>query len=314
MPEVRLTSEAVTAGGVENTLRLLESATSIVLEDSWLPSSDSGLIAGALIGKLRDRHLIIQAATPEAIDGALRFGLATALARRDRRHTQFDASAEPLAREGLARLWTTGTRAITEAMFQATDQPPVDAIGAMHATFVNAHLASSAKGHYDVVFLVRRWLVRRLRHQLGADVKVLSERIAEALIELIANVQEHAGQPDRDPVDSLLRVAIDDQYVRCSVIDNGRGIAATLEPKLDLHETPEVLLRRLLDNDLPSWHGGRGVGLPRVADVVRGGGGTLHLASGPLRAYVSEGQGTSTVDGRADVGGVVADATFPIRA
>lgn len=313
MPDVHLTADAVDAECVEETLRRLTTASSIMLEDNWRASASVGLIAAALIGKLRDRPLAIEASGPEAVEGALRFGIASALARRDPERTTFKPSAAELGREDLARTWTTGTRSVTEAMFRGDEALTSDAVGATYATFVNAHLASSAEGHADVVFLLRRWLARRLRPQLGTGIEAPTERVASALTELVANVQQHAARPDGEPADSLLRVAIDDEHVRSSIADNGQGIVATLSPKLDIDDTAEGLLQRLLDGALPRWHGGRGMGLPRVADLVREGGGSIRIASGPLRAELSE-SGAQAVGNRPDVGGVVAELAFPIRA
>jgi hypothetical protein len=159
------------------------------------------LLAAAFMGVLRQREYVIDAADEEAAEGLLRFGVATALARRPEGLTTFTGAVSWLDAARLRMVWTPGARDATRALFAEKDEQP-DAFGRFHATFVNPHLSNGADGHPDVVFLVRRWLTRRLREKnVGASqAREVVDALAISIDELVTNVQEHApGRANQRP-------------------------------------------------------------------------------------------------------------------
>jgi hypothetical protein len=237
------------------------------------------LLAAALIGSLRDRQVTINVNDPDAIESLLRVGLATALSRRASGRTTFEPAASGLDRPHLGAIWTSGSRATTEAMFGAHDPMPPGPFGRRYATFVNPHLSSGAEGHPDVVFFVLRWLTRRLGEALpDPSVDTLVATVGACLDELIGNVQEHAAAERSPRIDCLVRVSITPaNRVRCSVIDNGLGIVESLAPKV--RQQPANILVSLIEGQLPGWGAGRGVGLTRVRQLTREARGRLVIAT-----------------------------------
>jgi histidine kinase/DNA gyrase B/HSP90-like ATPase len=287
MLEVELDGGAV--GDIESTLaKLLESDDELKLrfDNHWPEDSEKpALLTAALMGSLRDRQLTVDVVDQTAVEGLLRFGVATALWRRPRERTSFTEIAKDLDRPSLGTLWTSGSRAATEALFAVGEGEHVGAFGRLYATFVNPHLSSTAEGHTDVVFLVRRWLTRRLAEIRSPDtIDPIVETVGSALDELVANVQEHAAGATNPQPDCLVRLSIAASgRVRCTVIDTGVGIDESLRHKTESNATPEERLRRLVAGEIPGWDGGRGVGLPRVNQLVAACGGRLSIATGRLR-------------------------------
>jgi hypothetical protein len=274
------------------------------------------LLAAALIGSLRDRKMTIDVADHDAVESLLRIGLATALSRRASGRTTFAAAARDLDRPNLAAIWTSGSRAATEALFAADDPAPAGAFGRRYATFVNPHLSSGAGGHPDVVFLVRRWLTQRLGEALPAhSVRALVIAVGTVLDELVANVQEHAAC-DRTPYpDCLVRVSVTPaNSVRCSVIDNGCGIAASLASKVAVADGATDPLVRLVEGQLSGWDAGRGVGLTRVRQLIRGVGGRMVIATDQTRLAADAGQSVGARQASFFLQGTLVDLDLPARA
>ncbi len=238
------------------------------------------LLAAALIGSLRERRVVVDVTDHDAIEGLLRVGLATALSRRASSRTTFATAARDLDRPNLAAVWTSGSRAATEALFAVHDPATVGAFGRQYATFVNPHLSSGAEGHPDVVFLVRRWLTQRLGDALpGPATQAIVATAGACLDELIGNVQEHAACAQTPYPDCLVRVSVTAGYgVRFSVIDNGCGIASSLTSKV-ADDGGGDRLARLIEGELPGWDAGRGIGLTHVRRLVSDVNGTLLIAT-----------------------------------
>ena len=319
-------------------LAALAPGTTLRFTNHW-PDDDEkpALLAAALMGPLRSRHFVIDASDSEAVDGMLRFGVATALSRRDPALTDFVGLAARLDALRLYTLWTPGSRDATEALFARNGASAggasgsAAAYGPLHATFVSPHVSSGADGHPDVVFLVRRWLTRRLRedHEIAAsDVRSTVAAVGLVVEELVSNVQEHAAGPHGPAPDCLMRLSLASPHeVRCSVIDTGVGLVESLRSKVPARSpgsgdgSPEQLdgdagssqlVTRLIAGDLPGWNAGRGVGLARVTKVIRERAGRMTLASGTIRVSVNGGI-ASTSDGF-HLQGTVVDCTVPTAA
>jgi hypothetical protein len=285
----------------------------------WADDGENpALLAAALMGPLGDRHVFVNAEDDEAVDGMLRFGVATALARRQSNLTTFVGPAEHLDTQRLRLLWTPGSRGATQALFAADEEAAgVGAYGPMHATFVNPHLSSGADGHPDVVFLVRRWLNRRLLQDRGIappDVGSIVATVGLVVDEFLSNVQEHAGGGGVVEPDCLLRVSMASPgHVRISILDTGIGLDASLRSKLESAHSAEQRIADLLVGELPGWDAGRGIGLTRVASVLAGCGGRFSIATENLRV-VQDGERTTTRADGFTLPGTVIDCSIPITA
>jgi anti-sigma regulatory factor (Ser/Thr protein kinase) len=317
MREVDFNDAALAA--IESTLADLAGSDEPVrlrFDNHWpVDSEHPALLTAALMGTLRNRPLIVDAVDQDAVDGLLRFGVATALWRRPRGLTEFIGLARGLDRPSLGVLWTSGSRATTEALFASEGGSGTGAVGPRHATFVNPQLSSGIDGHPDIVFLVRRWLTRRLRELSSPRAAEVVEAIGLALDELVANVQEHApGLSARRP-DCLVRLSVDSpDRVRCSVMDTGVGIEASILDKVSDPMEPKERLERLVSGDIPGWDRGRGIGLHRVMEVITEGGGLMTIATATtrLRAAGPAELVAESVDFNLE--GTVVDVSLPIGA
>ena len=273
------------------------------------------LLAAALIGSLRDRKVTVDVVDDDAVESLLRVGLATALSRRARDRTTFAHAARALSRPDLGAVWTSGSRAATEALFAEQDPAGAGAFGRRYATFVNPQLSSGAEGHPDVVFLVRRWLTQRLGEALAEPtVRALVAAVGASLDELIGNVQEHAACEKTPYPDCLVRVSVTpDDGIRCSVIDNGVGIAASLATKVTGDGSDDPLVR-LIEGQLPGWDAGRGVGLTRVRQIVGEVGGRLLIATDHMRLVATAGESARATDASFALRGTLVDLTLPAPA
>ena len=320
MPEFALGREQVE--DIDRTLTDLDERGSDVelrFTNHWADEGDNAaLLAAALMGPLSDRHVFVNAEDEDAVDGLLRFGVATALSRREAHLTTFVGPAARLDTPTLRLLWTPGSRGTTQAMFRPDDDSDaVDSYGPLHATFVNPHLSSGADGHPDVVFLVRRWLTRRLRHDHGMsshEVEGVVAAVGLVVDELVSNVQEHASGGGLTDPDCLMRLSIKArEQVRISILDTGVGLDASLREKVASDVPAECRIPKLLAGVLPGWDAGRGIGLPRVASVVSAHAGRLSVASEALRV-VREDDTTAARSDAFPLQGTVIDCTIPTAA
>jgi anti-sigma regulatory factor (Ser/Thr protein kinase) len=276
-------------------------------------SQEVALLTAALMGSLRDRQMTVDVVDQDAVQGLLHFGIATALWRRPQGRTTFTEIAKGLDRPSLGAMWTSGSRAATEALFAANDPSTIGAFGRRYATFVNPHLSSSIEGHPDVVFLVRRWLTQRLAEtQSLEEVRPIVETIGVALDELVANVQEHAAGRARPRPECLVQVSLTaSNGVRCSVMDTGVGISESLGSKVEPTVQPKERLCRLLEGKIPGWDAGRGVGLPRVKQLMSASGGRLSIATENLRLTALPEQRVEATHAAFDLQGTVVGLTIP---
>lgn len=286
----------------------------LCFDNHWAQdTSRPALLAAALMGSLRSRTLVINAVDDDAVAGLLRFGVATALARRVPGSTSFTGCAAALEQvAGLGTLWTTGSRATTAALFGEDSDGVTGAVGPRHATFVNPQLSSGPDGHADIVFLVRRWLTRRLSSDPNAPTLESVEAVATVLYELIANVQEHAIGTASPHPECLARIAFDDGAIRCSVLDTGIGLDCSLRAKVLRDKDPASRVTDLIEGRIPGWDAGRGAGLPRVQREVAARGGHLSLATERLRVRSDPSVGVSATTVEFSLQGSVVDVLIPL--
>ena len=305
---------------IDRTLAALEEhggEVTLRFGNHWADGENPAVLAAALMGPLRTIRVRVDAEDDEAVDGLLKYGVATALSRRGRDVTSFIGSASRLDLESLRLLWTPGSRAATEALFGAVDTPG-GAYGPQHATFVNPHLSTASDGNPDVVFLVRRWLTRRASESglFSSPAQEIVAAVGLAVDELVSNVQEHARSDDYPSPDCLLRVSLSGEAVRISVLDTGTGLYRSLSQKLatdpDLSaREPAEIIEKLLDGSLPGWENGRGLGLARVARCVAAMSGRLSVATCSSRV-ARVGTETTTRDNGFLLEGTVIDCAIPI--
>lgn len=287
----------------------LDDALRLRFDNHWAADGQPpALLGAALMSTLADRDLTVDVVDEDAVSRLLRSGVASALWRRART-TVFTPDADALDEPGLGATWTVGSRAVVDALFADIDPARPGAVGARHATFVNPHLSSSDDGPPDVVYLVTRWLTRRL----GTAQANLISAVTDMLAELVANVHEHAGA-GRTGVASMLHVTIDADAVRCSVSDTGVGICASLAGKLPGAPAPDVLLGRLLAGELDRWHHGRGAGLARVITLVGEHGGRLEVATQQLRAEATDVRSVTVGQAQFALHGTVVHCALPLPA
>lgn len=277
-------------------------------------SENSALLAAALIGSLRDRDYLVDVVDETAAHGLLRTPVASALWRRPTDRTRFTSLAAPLARPGLGAMWTSGSRSANDALFASGAGQNLGAFGPTHATFVNPHLSSGVDGHPDVVFLVRRWLTRRLeQHDQIVAPKGMVEKIGVVLTELVANVQEHSAGSSSPRPECLVRLVVDQATIRCSVLDTGVGLDESLRQKVLGGLSPSERIGRLLKGEIPGWDAGRGIGLPRVRNDVASLGGRLVIFTKRLRVIALPEAEPDVAIAEFDVEGTVVDFSIPAR-
>lgn len=275
------------------------------------------LLSLALLGSLADKRLTVDAADDAAVEGLLRFGVATALSRRSEGLTRFVGRTERLDPTRLRTLWTPAALNATDALFADSEPETAGAYGPLHATFVNPHLSSGADGLPDVVFLIRRWLTKRLpqRHQVSEqELPRLVETVGVAVDETVRNVQEHAAGPDRPTPNCLLRISLGSPgQIRCSILDSGIGLAASLEDKeVEPDLEPKDRVAKLLAGEIPGWDAGRGLGLAYAAEKIEARGGRIAVATDRIR--VERGGGEERRADGFELNGTVLDFTVPTAA
>jgi hypothetical protein len=240
----------------------------------------------------------------------------TALARRSAELTDFVGLAERLDPSRLRLLWTPASLGSTDALFADRSEPGDAAeYGPLNATFVNPHLSSAEDGNPDVVFLIRRWLTKRLveRGLDSADVLPLVDATAVPVDEMVRNVSEHAASPARPAPNCLLRLSLEsDDRIRCSIFDTGIGISQSLRAKdIEPALEPGDRICRLLGGHIPNWDAGRGTGLAYAAALIKGAGGRFTVATDTLRVRQRDDLCEQEEDGFL-LQGTVIDFTVPI--
>lgn len=291
----------------------IQGALTLNFTNHWADDDGSpALLAAALMGPFGDRPLVVDAEDEETVDSLVRFGLATALSRRPAGLTTFKGPVARLDRQRLGLLWTPGTRDATASLF-GTEQDATEPYGPRDATFVNPHLSTGPDGNPDVVYLLRRWLTRRLERRPDRLESVVAT-VALVVSELIQNVQEHAaGQGAVEP-DCLLRLSLaGGEQVRVTILDTGVGLDRSLAPKTLDAGSPATRLRALLKGALPGWDAGRGIGLARVAQDVAQGGGRMSVATDALRAFHGA-DGTKVVEDGFPLRGTIVACTVQVPA
>lgn len=282
----------------------------------WQDDDESpALLAAALMGSLASKKVTVDAADEQAVDGLLRFGVATALSRRSPDATSFKGHAERLDAERLGTLWTPASLWVTKALF-ADVAEEADSFGPRHATFLNPQLSSASDGRPDVVYLVRRWLTKRLKDEgeLASEEAVsdLISTVATVVDETVRNVQEHAASREFPRPNCLLRISVESsEKIRCSVLDTGVGVAVSLrergiEPDLSEGER----LQKLMNDEIEGWDAGRGTGLAYITDRVAKLGGKISLATGAIRARSHDDEVQLKAEGF-PLQGTVVDCTIP---
>lgn len=274
------------------------------------------LLAAALMGTLASKQVTVDAKDELAVDGLLRFGVATALSQRAAGATSLTGRAERLDMEQLRTLWTPAALSATQALFADEDPDPRDAFGPLHATFLNPQLSSAADGRPDVVYLVRRWLTKRL---LGNDdmkrehVKELVDVTATVVDETVRNVQEHAASRQIPNPNCLMRISLESaDQIRCSTLDTGVGVADSLEAREIRPELGKAeRLGKLMSGEIPGWDAGRGTGLAYITERVLGKGGRITVATDTIRVRGGK-TGVAVVEGGFPLQGTVVDCTIPV--
>ncbi len=308
-----LTIDGAALRQIDDTIHKVDAATrsghelGLRFDNHWAEDTEQpALLAAALMANLADRRLLVDVVDQDAVERLMRYGVAAAFWRRPPGRTRFTTDANALDEPGLGAVWTVGSRATIDAMFgEGSDS--IHTIGPRHATFVNPHLSSGEDGLADVVYLIGRWLTRRLpgdAHATSVDDTCIT------IGELLANVHEHAAGAVRKPVNALVRIAIDDDAVRCSVTDTGVGVCVSVAAKLDCAPSKE-LLGDLLSGKLPRWHHGRGVGIARIVELVQDHGGRLSAATATFRADLGSEQ-LNVRDSGFDLQGTVIDLAIPL--
>jgi len=204
----------------------------------------------------------------------------------------------------------------TQALFSDDDEhQPVDAFGPLHATFLNPQLSSASDGRPDVVYLVRRWLTKRLLAREGMTrerVKKLVDVIGAVVDETVRNVQEHAASREIPYPSCLLRISLESEdQVRCSILDTGIGVARSLADRgIEPGIGDDERLKRLMSGEIPGWDAGRGTGLAFITERVTEHGGRISLATGAIRARSSDGTVNLDAEGFS-LQGTVVDCTIP---
>lgn len=270
------------------------------------------LLGAALMGSLSGRELTVDLQEADSVGPLVRSGVAAALWRRPRPKTHFAPAARVLDSSLLGAVWTVGSRRVTDALFAAA-APELDdaAVTATRATFVNPHLSRRDDGDPDVAYLIGRWLARRV----GTERMGAVREAAGVIGELIRNVAEHAPGRSGQPVQSILRVSLQQTTLQVTVMDAGVGLCESLRLKLadDVLEglaDDDALVAALQADDLPYWHSGRGVGLARVRDFVGSAHGSLAIAANAARYSTT----TDVALGQFELQGTVVDLSVDLAA
>ena len=326
MTEIAVGSEQVAR--IDETLERLAAVggqdVRLRFDNHWSPvEPGAAVLAGALLGSLGNQSLVIDAVDEGATDRLVRVGLASALKRRSGR-TQFQPTTSALDDDLLGLIWTPGALEASEAMFAPRGaHRHLGPFAPDYATFVDAHLSSTADGTSDVMFLVRRWLTRRLlgeRSELSEAAAGFVDTVGFVVDQFIANVREHALTSDGRAPHSLLHLGFGDgadTRLVCSVVDTGAGLDRTLRVKVDADTAalaPEVRVRHLLAGDIAGWGAARGIGLARVAKLVHSYDAEMFVATEGVRVRLSgDGDLVAAPTGFA-LQGTVVSAAFPLPA
>lgn len=286
----------------------------LCFSNHWVDDDERPLLlAAALLGSLGDKNYVVDAVDDEAVDGLLRFGVATALARRSEGRTDFAGLTQRLQPSRLRTLWTPASLKSTNALF-AEEQGEAAAFGPLNATFVDPHLSNAEDGQPDVVFLIRRWLTKRLGQQVSAElVRPLVDATAIPVDEALRNVREHAAGPQNPSPSCLLRISLAAKgLIRCSVLDTGVGLFRSLREKgTEPHAKPSALVCKLLEGKIQKWEAGRGTGLAYVAQLVEERGGRLAVATDGIRVTRDHEACNQREDGF-PIAGTLLDLTIPL--
>src|SRR6476646_2935808 len=304
---------------IDKTLATLSESTGPIdlrFANHWADDDERpALLAAALLGSLAEKTVRVDAVDEDAVDGLLRFGVATALARRPPELTEFKGLTERLEPSRLRTLWSPAAVNSTDALFSASEPEAAGSYGPRHATFVNPHLSTAADGCPDVIFLIRRWLNMRLLEQEVPDAKVeaLVKTISVSVDETVRNVHEHAADEEHPVPNCLLRISLESKdQIRCSIFDPGIGLSSSLEAKRILPELGAAeRLSKLLAGEIEGWDAGRGTGLAYVTRLLREQEGRLTVASDRVRIRCERGGAVAEAEGF-ELQGTVLDLTLPI--
>lgn len=273
----------------------------------------SALFAGALMADLGQIPLRVSHGPDQTLlANVFRSGLAAALSSRGG-HTTFADPQSPLSAPELGATWTPGLRSFRAAMFGAAAGEE-GLFGPRHAIFLNPHRTTAPPGPASITRIVRRWLDARLPDSDSSEARLGD--IGFALDQLVVNVTEHAVTEETPSVSSLARLEIesedegDPRALVLVVLDTGAGIANTLRSKLTDPPPEADLLRALLAGELEQWGRARGIGLPRLTQLVQEAGGTMFLATG--ETTVSVGDGNDATAANPAVAGSIISLRLPL--
>lgn len=303
-------------GGIDLDLRQL----------NLIERSAGVLVSNALLGTFGECSLRVRLPSPADLDPLLATGLAFALANRPG-PTVIESDDQDLDLDPWRRSWTPISNApwalgqlFSPALAGETELVP-DLEGASFAAFVNPHLAAAGMSQtHPLATVVWPWLDELLpgrTHKWPAARKERQRFIEDVgclLSETVLNIAEHAIRRNAGTVHSLVQVAVTRggnegfDRIYLSVQDTGPGITATARGKLppiaSASLTDHQLFFKLFDGSLPSWHRGRGLGLPDVLDIVRRRQGSASVTSlgSRLRAQaeaprLTTGPGSFVLDG-----------------
>lgn len=291
------------------------------------------ILASGLLGELADVPLVVRVpAAKSRLLTLARTGVVFALANRSTEITTLEgAHADEFDLPSWRRTWSPsspsafdlvadGQAQLFSAAAVGESEYAPNIAGRKHAAFINPHLTDDGVGETTVRGAARPWL----RQLLGAtgpggeQIETFIEQTGRLVDELIDNVREHALRGQRgDPSESLVTIAVTEGekgHLHVTVMDTGRGIAATARPKLNVSGsvTDAVIVEGLLLGRYQGWHNGRGIGLPKVWDVCTQFNGQMFIASNSLRADVGRRGKLRVADGRFSLGGTVVSAALPI--
>jgi Histidine kinase-, DNA gyrase B-, and HSP90-like ATPase len=301
--------QAIRNAGVDELLAAWQHAPELTIDLSTLGRFErvaGAIVANALLGSLGERPLQIN--LPKHRDPLEAAGIAFALANR-----AGPTDVQPASRRPDPDVWCRAWTPASQLPLFSADEPVAlfppsavgeseiepDYIGRSFAAFIDPHIASSAGSQkHPVAGALWPWLDRLLpRTATGWSLAAERRRrfivdVGRLLSELILNVSEHAQRP-ASRLHSLVQVSFthggrgsfDRLYL--TVQDTGAGIASTARPKLDPRVAAALddhqIVFKLFDGSLPPWDQGRGLGLPKVAELVHRHAGQLWAATGTTR-------------------------------